>query len=83
MLDQDFETGLCWGTMGTIQQVIGVVYEGTDQPMFKVCAPEHSKLSQIISVFVKFAQDNPQRLHENYFFFTLEALRTAFPCPID
>jgi Ssp1 endopeptidase immunity protein Rap1a len=69
-----FQTGQCWGTFSAIQKVIFYVDIG-------VCAPPESTLSQLVAVFVSYAEKHPQRLHEAFFDVALNSLQEAFPCP--
>ena len=74
-----YQTGVCWGTFGTIQKVI-VHADETGQPIYRVCAPPSSTLSQLVAIFVSYAEKNPQRLHEEGFDIALASLQLAFPC---
>jgi len=76
---KNFQTGLCWGTFGAIQNVIVHVDE-VGRPIYGVCAPPRSTQSQLVAIFVSFAEKNPQRLHEEGFDIALESLQVAFPC---
>lgn len=72
----------CVGTSYRLCQgyIIGVLDMGraTQQP--PICFPPGVTLGQMTSVFQKFLQDNPARLHEDGVFLVREALDTAFPC---
>lgn len=74
-----FDAGECWGTFGTIQEIIRHLNKN-EQPIYGVCAPSNSRRTQQIAVFVQYAERNPQRWHEDYFFVAIESLRFAFPC---
>jgi hypothetical protein len=74
-----FDAGECWGAFGTIQEVMRIV-TNNEQRMFRVCPPVNSRRTQQIAVFVQYAERNPQRWHEGYFFVAIESLRLAFPC---
>ena len=76
---QNFETGKCWGTFSVIQSVI-VHVDDARRPIYLVCAPSSSRLSQLITIFVAYAEKNPQRLHEESFVIALDSLRASFPC---
>ena len=78
---QNFSTGNCWGAFTVIQKMI-VRVDDHRRPFFGVCAPASSTLSQLIAVFVDFAEKNPQRLHEDFFDVSIESLQKAFPCMI-
>ena len=75
-----FAEGKCWGAFSVVHSIINVVIIGETEPMFRVCAPDESKLTELISVFVKYADDNPQRLHEDFFMVAMNSLRITFPC---
>ena len=74
----NYETGICWGAFGVIQKVI--VQADDTGPIHGVCAPSNSKLTQLISIYVAYAEKNPQRLHADFFHVALESLGNAFPC---
>jgi hypothetical protein len=76
---QTYQSGVCWGTFGAIQKVISHIDE-TRRPIYGVCAPSAGTLSQLVAVFVSYAERNPQRLHEDGFDIALESLQVAFPC---
>lgn len=76
---QTFESGYCWGSFTTIQEVI-VNVDSRGNPVYGVCAPPSSTLTQLIRIFVRYAKQHPADLNENYFYVALHALRKAFPC---
>jgi hypothetical protein len=78
--NQDFSTGYCWGVFTAIQDVI-VRGDSDGNRYFSVCSPPESTLSQLIAIFVNYAEKNPQRFHENYFQVAMDSLVEAFPCP--
>ena len=78
-LQETFESGLCWGAFATIQKIARYADE-KGRLFFRVCAPASSRRTQLIAVFVRYAADNPQRLHEDYFRIALDSLQEAFPC---
>jgi hypothetical protein len=77
------ENGLCWGAFAVIQRLINLVYPVySDNPIFGVCAPEHSKRTQLIAIFVLYAKNHPERYSEDFADVALIALREAFPCKV-
>jgi hypothetical protein len=78
---QNYRTGYCWGVFTSIQQIIVHIDENRRRVYF-ICSPPEVRLTQIVAVFVTFAEKNPQRLHEDFFPFALESLRSAFPCSV-
>ncbi len=77
--EQTFQTGKCWGTFGVIQRII-VQTDKTGHPIYGICASPNSTHSQLVAIFVSYAEKNPQRLHEEGVDLALESLRAAFPC---
>lgn len=80
LLKQNFSSGRCWGAFESLQDSTRIVFNEDKKAALLVCAPAESTLTQYIRVFVKYAEDNPQRLHEPFTFVALDALRASFPC---
>ncbi|WP_369798332.1 Rap1a/Tai family immunity protein [Brucella anthropi] len=78
--DPTFNAGRCWGAFRLIQEAQRY-RDYSDGPFTAICAPETSKLTQFIEIFVKYADDNPQDLHESWLPVAVNALARAFPCP--
>lgn len=77
--DPSYETGFCWGTFQAIQKVV-IYVDSANRPFVHVCAPPQSTTSQLVAVFVAYAEKRPARLHEHGFDIALESLQSAFPC---
>ena len=74
-----FKAGKCWGAFTAIQNGI----ERADDTMlliYNICAPAEITRTQLIAMFVDYAEKNPQRLQEDFFDVFIDALRKAFPC---
>jgi hypothetical protein len=56
-------------------------YSENNRLTLNACLPEESKLTQLIRIFVNYAQSHPERLHLPASILALEALRKAFPFP--
>jgi hypothetical protein len=56
--------------------VSGLVYASSSN----VCPPQDPVTGQPVRVVVKYIDDLPARLHEQFFALALEALRAAWPC---
>ncbi|MEN9659357.1 MAG: hypothetical protein RL571_2822 [Pseudomonadota bacterium] len=76
---ETFESGVCWGTFSTIQKIINHVDE-TKHPIYGICAPSASRLSQLVVIFVSYAEKNPQLLHKEGISIAINSLQAAFPC---
>jgi hypothetical protein len=74
-----FEAGICWGAISSPQKMSRYV-DGASKPIFHICAPEQSTLSQFATIFSTYADKHPERLHEYWLTLALQALQEAFPC---
>ena len=83
MLTQDFESGVCWGAVASLQELSRWVAPQQKKPVLHVCAPKQSTRSQLILIFVEYAKHNPKLLHEDFVTVALAALRDAFPCSME
>lgn len=80
-LPHDFASGACWGAFATIQTVITLVDPNTLKPVLHVCAPSRSTRTQLIQIFLVYAQTHPEEYQKDYFVVALTSLQKAFPCP--
>jgi hypothetical protein len=61
--------GVCTGTVDALQ------FASVD-----LCAPPESTIGQALRVVVKYIDDRPARMHEDFKILALEAMRAAWPC---
>ena len=80
VLKQDFESGYCWGAFATVAQMLMAVNSETQVPIFHVCLPKDHTRSQLIAVFVQYAEKHPARYNEDFPWVAFDAEREAFPC---
>lgn len=66
-----------YGSVSAAAQMAGI--DLTVSPWIS-CPPEGTSLSQLQTVFMEWAQNNPARWHDYYSIGILEAMLTAFPC---
>jgi hypothetical protein len=79
-ISNTFDGGKCWGAFMAIQNML-YFYEGDGTtPTLGVCVPKEVTRTQLISTFVKHAEDNPQLLHENFIKTAFNCIIDAFPC---
>ena len=79
VLSQTYAIGTCMGAFRMMQRVI-VSIDDKNRRIYSVCAPPDSTLTQLIKVFINYAERNPQRLHEDFSIVALDSLAMAFPC---
>jgi hypothetical protein len=80
VLPTDFHSGMCWGAFASIQAASRIIYTDEPRPVLRVCAPASSTRTQLVAVFMRYAKEHPERLHEGFFQVAWDALRQAFPC---
>jgi hypothetical protein len=73
------EVGICWGVFMAMQRMAVYGWNHNDR-ILGICSPPESTLTQMIEIFLKYARDRPERLHENGISIAWEALESAFPC---
>lgn len=85
-LPRTFAAGQCWGAFDVIQRMTRHTTYGRDgMPvlMYSICAPSEGTRTQLVSVFVSYAEKHPERLHEDFVRVATQALQEAFPCQVD
>jgi hypothetical protein len=69
----------CWYYFSAVQDLATLADE-TATPYIRFCLPEESTLIQLIRVFVKYAADHPQALHQPPGQLWFRAFLNAYPC---
>jgi len=64
-----FREGLCYGTIGTILYF---------DRRLGICSPPDSNIGQFMRVVIRYIDERPERMHENFRLLSLEALRAAW-----
>jgi hypothetical protein len=47
-----------------------------------ICPPQQATVEQALRIVVQHIDSRPARLHESFYDLATDALRTAFPCPV-
>jgi hypothetical protein len=69
------EFGVCLGLLQAIW------FTGSHlQPNMRHCAPSNLSTEQVAKVFLRYADQHPERLNDGPEILAIEALRTAWPC---
>lgn len=74
-LPQDFNSGVCWGAFASIQTAVIMVDSNTLKPFFGLCVPAGSTRTQLIQIFLVYAQAHPEEYQKDYFPVALTSLR--------
>jgi hypothetical protein len=77
-MPDDVETFRCWGAFEVIQDMTTFSRDG--QRLMRVCPPGATTRLQMIAVFVKWMDEHPERLHENFSLLAFQSLRAVWPC---
>lgn len=79
--ETNFETGVCWGSISTLQDLSIIWDPKAGGPLFNLCLPPESRLTQLIRVVVHDLESNPSTIHNKAGLLAYEALSKAYKCP--
>jgi hypothetical protein len=74
-----FRTGVCWGAFEVLMRVVYAM-DPDKTPLMHVCPPGGLKQTQLIKVFLAYANQHPEQLHQEFFLLAMNSLVRAFPC---
>lgn len=74
----NFDSGYCLGRVAGAAWTVNAF--ATELQPGRECIPAGVNADQLIRVFVKFASDNPNRLHEPDLRIVFDAMQQAWPC---
>ena len=82
MLPHDFDSGLCWGAFGALEQFVKISDQAKRalQPASGICVPGNVARSRLIAAFRDFLKTHPERNQEQFYPVSRDALKAAFPC---
>lgn len=75
------DSEVCWGAFTAFQQLAVIALYPHKEPSLEVCLPPNGGRVELIKVFLKYVEDHPEKLHENFALVLLQAMWKAFPCP--
>ncbi|SRR6266404_6118253 len=71
----------CWGAFGVLQAMARVKMSADSaNTLLGMCPGEKVTRSQMVLVFLRYADNNPAQLDDEFPFIALRALQEAFPC---
>ena len=80
LLPTTFEAGTCWGAFSAIQGFGTLAIEGETTGLLRLCMPPEVTRKQLVEVFYRHANSNPQVLHEQWHYVAWLSIKEAFPC---
>jgi hypothetical protein len=75
-----FQAGFCWGAFAATQAFAHTSAEGSTRGLLQLCIPQGVTRKQMVEVFYRDADLNPQLLHEEWHYVAWLALAEGFPC---
>jgi hypothetical protein len=69
-----------WGLFASFQGLMRFGVSDTEQTP-EICAPAASTRVQLIKIFLRYVDQHPEIVHQEFENVALVALRQAFPCP--
>jgi hypothetical protein len=79
-IESDYHTGVCWGAFALVQALLSARNSETKEPMLWACAPDNSTRTQLISIFVHYAENHPEKYSDSFLQSIVNAMQQAFPC---
>jgi len=85
--DTFFETGQCLGFLTGISDSINIMEETVPNPSSRrnisahICKPESVTIVQLEKVWIKWANEHPERLQFTAVSLVMQAFAEAWPCP--
>ncbi|HYA15160.1 MAG TPA: Rap1a/Tai family immunity protein [Syntrophales bacterium] len=73
------DSELCRGAFMVIQNIL-YYYEADGTPILRACVPKEVSRPQLISGFVKYAEDNKRRLREDFTMTAVNYIQDTYPC---
>lgn len=77
--DNTRNNNICYGAFAAIQQLTTFVDKNQNR-LLSICTPSESTLTQMVSIFVKYAKEHPEKGHLPFTSGAILALNEAFPC---
>jgi hypothetical protein len=74
-----YDSELCRGAFMVLQNIL-YYYEADGTPILRACVPKDVTRTQLISGFVKYAEDNQRRLREDFTMTAVNYIQDAYPC---
>lgn len=78
-LPPDVDARQCWGFMAAVQQ-FSALADQNGKPLLNWCAPEDTKQSDIVRIFVDYARAHPDKVNLIAAAVAYNAMVDAFPC---
>ena len=74
-----FETGSCWGAFEVLLRV-GYLMNPDRTTLLHICPPAGVTQTQFVKIFLAYASQHREQLHQEFTHFAIDSLRKAFPC---
>jgi Rap1a immunity proteins len=74
-----FNDGFCWGAFAAIQDLTRIATPENER-LLNICSPSNSTRLVMIKVFMRYADQHPRELVDDFTFVARRALVEAFPC---
>jgi hypothetical protein len=75
-----FKAGICAGWVNGTNGTHTYWAKRSDGP---ICTPDAVTVGQLVRIFMKYLEENPERLHENANWLYEDAMRGVYPCQRD
>jgi hypothetical protein len=76
----DFDRGVCWGAFMTLHSLFFAREVNRGSLMLHVCLPPSADETQLITVFVNYAEKHPELGNEDFAQVAVNSIELVYPC---
>jgi hypothetical protein len=73
-------SNICWGAFAAVQDFATMGFPGHNEGILRLCLPPESDRLELVKVFVRYMDENPNKGHWRFGTVLLLSLSEAFPC---
>ena len=78
------DSARCFGAFVVIQQLAATTWDvSSTETILKTCIPPEVRMTDLIKVFLRYAEAHPEQGHYKFTDVAVFALQTAYPCPTE
>jgi hypothetical protein len=74
----DYDSGVCWGAFSVLMELLTAIDAKTKEPILRVHMPDHVTETQLIAIFVQYADKHPETYTKHFEWVAINAIVDAF-----
>jgi hypothetical protein len=76
-IEEAMVLGFCVGAVSGVRSLAAASTQNTHYP---ICVPENAPSGQVLGAVVRYFNNHPERLNDDFFWIIMDALREGWPC---